>query len=143
MDTSLNCQPQIYNHPPSSPAPSTGYPKGMEKLMKSDPGYTRRIPTANRFELADYTPHELAEIFCMMAGDFGRALGDGVTIESVAQLIDDHTTPEQRSQLNGSVAEKLLEKTEASMDARHGGSMPSQLVYELVDVTTGASSMDV
>jgi len=119
-----------------------GYPKEMVTLMKSDPGYTRRIPTDNRFELADYTPIELAEIFLKKAEGKKRVLGEGVTVKSVAKLIDMYTSEEQRSQLNGSIAERLLEKTEAAMDARDGESMPSQLVYELADVTTGASSMD-
>ena len=108
--------------------------------MKSDRGYERRIPSENRFELADYSPHDLAEIFKKMAEGKRRVLGDGVTTEVVAELIAKHTSEAQRGQLNGTIAERLLEKTEAAMDKRNGESVPPQLVYELADVTIGASS---
>jgi hypothetical protein len=91
--------------------------------------------------LSDYTPHDLAEIFVTRASALKRGLGNGVTLESVSHLIDTHTDAELRSQLNGSIAEELLEKTECAMDERNGLSVPTHLIYELSDVTTGASSL--
>lgn len=114
----------------------------MKTLLASDAGYERRVPNHNRFELADYTPEELAMIFLKKAEDLKRILGNGVTVDCVASLIDKNTTESQRSELNGTIAENLLEATEIAMDNRNGELVPSQLIYEIEDVRIGASSLE-
>ena len=62
-----------------------GYSKEMQKMIASDAGYTRRID--HIFDLPDYTPTDLAEIFLKMAAKAKRPIGEGVTILTISKVI--------------------------------------------------------
>ena len=118
-----------------------GYSKEMQKMIASDAGYTRRID--HIFELDDYTPTDLAEIFLKMAAKAKRSIGDGVTILTISKVIKESTDDAYRSMLNGTVctvAEMLLKATDSAMcdRLRPGGFKGASLSYEAADVTRGA-----
>ena len=115
-----------------------GYSKEMQKMIASDAGYTRRI--GHIFELDDYTPTDLAEIFLKMAAKAKRPIGDGVTIFTISKVIEESTDDAYRSMLNGTVAEMLLKATDSAMRdrLRPGGFKGASLSYEAADVTRGA-----
>ena len=112
-----------------------GYREPIQKFMNSDPGYTRRV--LYHFQLPDYAPGELAQIFLLKASALGRRIGDGVTVDMVAKLINEATDSAYRSNENGSIAEKLLSYTEQAMDLRLDGNY-SLLSFEAADVVQGA-----
>ena len=115
-----------------------GYSKEMQKMIASDAGYTRRID--HIFDLPDYTPTDLAEIFLKMAAKAKRSIGDGVTILTISKVIEESTDDAYRSKLNGTVAEMLLKATDSAMcdRLRPGGFKGASLSYEAADVTRGA-----
>jgi len=115
-----------------------GYEQGMDKFFKSDPGYTRRVP--NRFVLPDYSPTELARMFIEKALANERPLVKDVTPEAIATLIAEHTDETYRSNLNGSIAEKLLYKTEEAMRNRVRPVF-TDLTYVLDDVIAAACQL--
>ena len=117
-----------------------GYGAGMQTVMKSDPGYDRRI--RHRFCLPDYTPSELAEILFLKMAALKRGTGEGVTVATVSAHIEACTDAEYRSNLNGSIAEVLLEKTDAAMCDRLRGNFESDtLSFEVEDVALGAEAL--
>jgi len=85
-----------------------GYPGEMGKLLNYNEGMARRI--GHTFHFSDYIPHELAQIVqCQVKK---REFTCEMTDDDMARLVEQHTTAEQRSKLNGGLAEKLLEKFE-------------------------------
>lgn len=114
-----------------------GYPEKMRTLMESDPGYQRRV--SHRFELPDYTPLELAQIFVKKAESLRRSLGEGVTAHTIEAIVKQHTTPEERSSLNGTIAEDLLRWTDAAMrDRLRPTGFVDQPYFTWADVQSGA-----
>lgn len=111
-----------------------GYEKEMQTLMESDPGYSRRVQ--RRFLLPDYSPLELAQMFVRKAKRYERALDEKATVEMIASLIKDATTPAYRSNQNGSVAEVLLKSTDRAMNSRLEDY--TELCFTLDDIYHGA-----
>jgi hypothetical protein len=117
-----------------------GYVAGMQTLITSDEGCSRRIH--HRFTLPDYTPSELAEIFLLKMAGLKRGSGEGVTVATVSAHIEACTNAEYRSSLNGTIAEVLLEHTDAAMCDRLRGNFESEtLSFEVEDVALGAEAL--
>lgn len=56
-----------------------GYPKPMKELLKSNPGFPRRI--GRTIHIDDYTPEELTRIFCVMAANSKKLISSELLIE--------------------------------------------------------------
>jgi len=97
-----------FNAATSTLASFPRYPGEMGKLLNYNEGMARRI--GHTFHFSDYIPHELAQIVqCQVKK---KEFTCEMTDDDMARLVEQHTTAEQRSKLNGGLAEKLLEKFE-------------------------------
>lgn len=81
-----------------------GYRDKMEGFLKSNPGMERRI--AHRFEFPDYSTIEMAQI--VMSAIRGRGFRASCSVEDVAAVIESSSTQQQRSMLNGGVADLMV-----------------------------------
>merc|ERR1719329_128516 len=85
---------------------SSGFPTEMQSFLASQMELKRRCPLM--FEFPDYDSLSLAQIFVDLATTKGFELGEGLTPEFVAGLLEQETTKEWRSERNGRLCEQLL-----------------------------------
>lgn len=83
-----------------------GFPMEMQQFLASHMELRRRFPLT--FEFPDYTCLELAKIFEDLAHVKGFDLDDELTIEIIADLLENETTSVWRCERNGRVSEMLL-----------------------------------
>jgi len=84
-----------------------GYKKEMEQFIASNPGMFRRI--SYRLHFQDYTPLEMAQILMLQVPHKKYKLHDDVTLEYLKNLIEQHTTQDLRSKMNGGLSSKLVD----------------------------------
>ncbi|MFJ9552581.1 AAA family ATPase [Nocardiopsis sp. NPDC101807] len=85
-----------------------GYPEEMARFLSSNPGLASRFP--RHLSFPDYTDHELAEIFGVMAREAGFALGAG-TADRVRRLL--RATGRDHAFGNARLVRNLLERATA------------------------------
>jgi stage V sporulation protein K len=92
-----------------------GYPAQMAEFMDANAGLKRRFPMI--FNFPDYSSQDLSRIFLKAASEENK-LDEEITLEAVTNLIDHEITKEQRSELNGTVAKRLLQHAMENRDRR-------------------------
>jgi len=91
-----------------------GYEERMQGFFASNPGMDRRIHY--RFYFIDYTAKQLAEMLMLKLKNAGYKTS--VTVDQILTIIEDYTNPHQRSKLNGSLADLLLQEAESNLVKR-------------------------
>lgn len=96
-----------------------GFPMEMQQFLASQMELRRCFPLT--FEFPDYTCLELAKVFEDLAHVKGFDLDENLTIEIIADLLENETTPVWRCERNGRVSEMLLAgaRTEVRKRMRH------------------------
>lgn len=84
-----------------------GYKKEMEQFIASNPGLFRRI--SYRLNFQDYSPSEIAQILLFQVPQKKYKLHPDVTLEWVSGLIENNTTVDLRSMMNGGLAAKVVD----------------------------------
>ena len=95
---------------------AAGYPNDMKRFLDANEGLKRRF--GHTFDFPDFSVKEMAQMFIHKATSQGFTLADGVSVDSVAMLIEKQTDPAWRSKTNGGVAEKLARAAMQTQDAR-------------------------
>jgi SpoVK/Ycf46/Vps4 family AAA+-type ATPase len=93
-----------------------GYPSEMDEFVGLNAGLFRRIEQQYVFE--DYSVQDLAQIVKIKVQKSGFKLGEELTVESVAAIIDRHTTQAQRSRMNGGISDNMLRGARRNLDRR-------------------------
>ncbi len=83
-----------------------GFPVEMQTFLAFQPDLRARFPLT--FEFSDYSCHELAKIFIDLAVAKGFELEPQLTDDAIAQLLEEETTANWRSERNGRISEMLL-----------------------------------
>ena len=118
-----------------------GYRDKMTAFMQVDEGFTRRIGRV--FDLPDYTPKQLVDIFIKKAEMKRRGLDlSPENKQQLAMLIDRKWNPELRSELNGSIAEALLTYADRKMRDRLRPNL-SDPTITWADITGGLNAIVV
>jgi len=118
-----------------------GYSEDMDKFLKTNAGLKRRFPLV--FDFPDYSPSELAELFTRKAAGKGFKLGESISQEALAYLIEDQTTESWRQKRNGGIADLLLNNAYTALNER----MPEQFTkeaastFELLDLRAAVESL--
>lgn len=124
-----------------------GYPEDLQLVMASDIGFKGNFLL--QFELKDSSPMDLARIFLSKVHNRGYIPGAGLTAQYLAELIENNTDPDWRTERNGRISENMLLSVISEMQKKADGqsdttsktnSMPlpgSKLVsqYEPEDIT--------
>jgi SpoVK/Ycf46/Vps4 family AAA+-type ATPase len=77
-----------------------GYPADMERFINANAGLTRRV--GRKFNFPDYTPHDIAQIFCKFKlGSFQLEGPKKQWIRQTAALITEKTSDAQLAMYNG------------------------------------------
>jgi len=120
-----------------------GYPKEMDAFLQANPGLKRRFPLV--FEFPDYSPQELAQIFVRIVTKKNYFCGANVTVQSVSELIQQHTTPHWRAEQNGAIANALFSKTLTELDRRLPPDFTKTMAetFELLDIRAAAANLMV
>ena len=95
---------------------AAGYPNDMKRFLDANEGLKRRF--GHTFDFPDFSVKEMAQMFIHKATSQGFVLGDGVSVDSIAVLIEKQTDSAWRSKTNGGVAEKLARAAMQTQDAR-------------------------
>jgi len=98
---------------------AAGYPKEISDFLKANPGLQSRF--TKHFQLADYTPDELAAIFESIAKSQGFGVDAGAHAAAVAYF-KDRCARKTREFANGREARTLLETALRSQSERVGNS---------------------
>eukprot|EP00930_Biecheleria_cincta_P096856 TRINITY_DN88635_c0_g1_i1.p1 TRINITY_DN88635_c0_g1~~TRINITY_DN88635_c0_g1_i1.p1 ORF type:complete len:495 (+),score=60.76 TRINITY_DN88635_c0_g1_i1:171-1655(+) len=115
-----------------------GYTNEMNEFMKANAGLTRRFPLT--FTFPDYSSQELACIFVQKVKNAGYTLADDIGVDDIAGWIEEHTTQESRSKMNGALANKLFADAKRSLDDRLPMDFTKQMAETLdsIDVIAAA-----
>jgi len=93
-----------------------GYQSRMDRFFDANPGLRRRF--RHYFCFPNYTPREIADMFCKLVRKQGFFVEAEVTVEVIANLITDHTTEAWRAGHNGGVAALLMDGAKSRLDDR-------------------------
>ncbi|KAJ8613253.1 hypothetical protein CTAYLR_004526 [Chrysophaeum taylorii] len=90
----------------------------MDDFVKSNPGLFRRIQYV--FTFTNYSPRELAQILLLKIDTHGFKLAPPLdkNPDSIAALLVNHTTQDQRHRMNGGLCDALLRHAKTHLDAR-------------------------
>ena len=91
-----------------------GYPAQMEDFIKLNPGFKRRIRSTFHFQ--DYTCEELAEVF--MRKVELRGFQTDMSLEELANSIENKTTEAFRREWNAGFCDRLFELAKENLDQR-------------------------
>lgn len=83
-----------------------GTPLDLQRILSSDIGFKGMFLT--RIEFVDPSPGQLGRIFMAKLSEKGLVAAEGVSAESVAELIKKNVDPEWSMERNGRIAELLL-----------------------------------
>ena len=83
-----------------------GFPLETQAFLAFQPEMRKSFPLV--YEFPDYSCTELAQIFLDLAMAKGFDLDDALTVQLIAQLLEQETTVSWRSERNGRVCEMLL-----------------------------------
>eukprot|EP00656_Telonema_subtile_P000316 TRINITY_DN10159_c0_g1_i2.p1 TRINITY_DN10159_c0_g1~~TRINITY_DN10159_c0_g1_i2.p1 ORF type:complete len:354 (+),score=110.44 TRINITY_DN10159_c0_g1_i2:88-1149(+) len=116
-----------------------GYTDKMEGFLRSNPGMERRI--AYRFNFPDYSAHEMAQIVDVAIRSKG--FRTSCSSEELAEVIETASTQQQRSLLNGGIADLLVPAAVHCLNQRLDETAEgAQLVtLELADLEKAASGL--
>jgi hypothetical protein len=95
---------------------AAGYHADMARFLDANEGLKRRFGLT--FDFPNFELEDLAQMFLQKVTTQGFAVGNGVTREAVARLIQVNTGVEWRNKANGGVAEKLARLSMRFQDAR-------------------------
>ncbi|KAL5720980.1 hypothetical protein ACHQM5_013595 [Ranunculus cassubicifolius] len=100
-----------------------GYAEAMKKVIASNEGFNRRV--SKFFTFTDYDPTDLAEIVHVKMTKqsekshfYGFKLHSSCSVEAIKDLITRETTEQQRSKLNGGLADLMLTNALEKLDLR-------------------------
>ena len=93
-----------------------GFPVEMQTFLSHQADLRKKFPLT--FEFPDYTCQELARIFVDLATAKGFDLEKTLTEELLAQLMENETTSQWRSERNGRISELLLSGARQSVRRR-------------------------
>lgn len=93
-----------------------GFPVEMNTFLVFNSDLRKRFPLT--FEFPDYSCLELARIFNDLANAKGFDLADDLKPGVLAQLLEEETSPQWRSERNGRISEMLLTGARAEVRRR-------------------------
>ena len=96
-----------------------GYPEDLQLVMASDIGFKGNFLL--QFELKDTSPLVLARIFLSKVHSRGFIPGAGLTAQYLAELIENNTDPEWRTERNGRISENMLLSIISEMQKKADG----------------------
>eukprot|EP00606_Chrysophyceae_sp_TOSAG23-5_P001390 GSChrysophyteH2.ASY1.ANO1.1317.1 assembled CDS len=110
-----------------------GYPNDMANFMQANSGLYRRV--AYTFDFPDYDSYEIAQILHVITHTKGFELdkatlalegeSDEADLSPLANIIEEHTLPESRAQMNGGLAERIFSIAKQNLDDRETRKMIS------------------
>eukprot|EP00592_Proboscia_alata_P006464 CAMPEP_0194356456 /NCGR_PEP_ID=MMETSP0174-20130528/4106_1 /TAXON_ID=216777 /ORGANISM="Proboscia alata, Strain PI-D3" /LENGTH=718 /DNA_ID=CAMNT_0039126057 /DNA_START=77 /DNA_END=2233 /DNA_ORIENTATION=+ len=96
-----------------------GYPNQLQKVLGSNVvGFKSNFLTL--IEFPDPTTREIAKMFLNKAKSKGLVFAQGVTSVQIADLLEENTTPEWRSERNGRISDLLLHSVRSLVKRRNG-----------------------
>lgn len=129
-----------------------GYPAEMDSFVETNPGLFRRV--RHHVTFPDYSTAELAAIVAATVAKAGfrlspclqppPPLADGQQPESaLSATLEAHTTPQQRSRLNGGIAEFIFQGARAHLDEECDPDAPGRPSTTLLlhHIVTGCSKV--
>jgi len=113
-----------------------GYSGDMNSFMQTNDGLYRRI--AYTFDFQDYDCDSLALILELYTT--GRGFTIGVGVEKVAHIIEENTSMQQRSRMNGGLAERIFTGAKQYLDSRTDPQNP-EIVLSADDIKRACQDM--
>jgi SpoVK/Ycf46/Vps4 family AAA+-type ATPase len=93
-----------------------GYPAQMNDFVGLNAGLFRRIEQQYHFE--DYSVQDLAHIVDIKVKRSNFRFAEGLTLEAIASVIQEHTSHAQRSCMNGGISDNMLRGARRNLDRR-------------------------
>ena len=84
----------------------TGTPLDLQRILSSDIGFKGSFLT--RIEFPDPTPEQIGRMFMSKLSEKGLVAAEGVSVESVAELIRKNIDPDWMMERNGKVSDLML-----------------------------------
>jgi len=107
----------------------------MDHFVETNPGLYRRIHQV--FTFPSFTTDELAKILMIKVEESGYKLAPTLQcVDAIVNILESHTSLEQRTRMNGGIADHILRNAKRHLDARLDVDVPVEqlLVYEINDL---------
>jgi len=93
-----------------------GYSADLQRVLAADIGFKGNFLT--RIEIPDPTSSEIARMFFSKLSQIGLVTAEGVTVNYIAQLLNQNTQEEWRAERNGYIADLLLNGVRAELKGK-------------------------